>query len=206
MTAVSAAKPTLWRDQLFIAVLVLLAAWLGVVHALAAGLVFVAAQNAHVIDWFRAMMKARAASGGVFDTIVLSLVVPVIVLWMPLDWMRWRLRKGTRPKPALWLRLSVYSAEGALIVWVILVTVTAAVFVFILGGNAQPQQQLMAAFAPGSDVRPIVASAAWVAGPTLVLWLLASWGRAALQARARRDAPQPGPGQDTLLAAAKEKE
>jgi hypothetical protein len=56
----------------------------------------------------------------------------------------------------------------------------------------------MAAFAPGSDVREVLAAAAWVAGPSLVLWLVASWGRVWLRARAMRDEPEaaakePGP-------------
>jgi hypothetical protein len=201
------AKPALWREQIFITLLVLLAAWLGIVHALAAGFVFVVGQHAHTMGWEQALEETGSGEGDrTMLVAIASVAVPTGVLWMPLDWMRQRLPKRTGKKRALWGRLTLYGVETALTLWVSAAHVMAGYLILLLLRGTQTQQYLMTGLTAGNNTKWMITSAALVAGPTLVLWLLASWGRAALWARARRDAPQEGPGQATLLAAAKEKE
>jgi hypothetical protein len=207
MTAVSAAKPTPWRDQLFITLTVLLAAWIGAVHVLAAGLVFVAGQNAQGFAHLQAVAEAAgAAQAGSGANIGLVLAVIGIVLWMPLPWLR--ARAGSKgKKPARSLRIVFYGAELALMLWLLGLALAAGFLIDILGRDAQTQQQLIAAFAPGSDGSHVLAAAAWVAAPSLVLWLLASWGQAGLRAQAQREAAQAASAApETSLAAAKDKE
>ncbi len=141
------------RGQIFMTLALLLAAWLGVVHAVTASLVFLIRQDAHSIDRLKAVVDASAGTTHTQHVIMLSLLVPGLVLWMALDWMRPRQPKRSGPKPALWLRVTFHGAEYALMLWVMVVSVTAAFFVYVLGQDAGMLGQLGAAFAAGNNGR-----------------------------------------------------
>jgi hypothetical protein len=63
-------------------------------------------------------------------------------------------------------------------------------FVYILGQDAQMPGQLAAAFAAGNNGKMIAASLALIVGPSLVLWLVASWGQAWLRTKSAQNALQ----------------
>lgn len=193
MTAVSAAKPTLWRDQLLITVLVVLAAWLGIVHALAGVFVFVVGQHAHSVGWEQDLVATGFGQGDKTMLVAIACVaVPTGVLWILLDGMRRRLPKRTGKKRELWSRLTLYGVETALTLWVSGVHVVAGYLILLLVRGAQTQQYLMSGLTAGTNTKLMLSSAALVAGPSLALWLVVSVWRSWLWVLAGQDAPRAG--------------
>jgi hypothetical protein len=128
--------------------------------------------------------------------------VPTAVLWVLLDAVRPQRPKRSGKTRGPGSRLGFYGAMTALLLWVTAVHTAADSFVrLLLLRNPQAQDYVMAALSANGNAKLMMASAVLVAGPTIVLWMAASWGRSWLRPAAALDAPR-----DTLPAAAKEQE
>jgi hypothetical protein len=168
-------RRALRREHVIITMQYLLAGWLGIVHALAALLVFAVLVSPKLLELLLAASQSYTGGQSMFAFFA-AIGGPGYALWIGKDFISWSLPAVKRENAleAGARRLFGSASEIMLLVWLAVVVTAAGLFAALLSADARIAEQLVRALAAEDGWKTMLLSAALVVGPSIVLWMTAS--------------------------------